>query len=86
MGNTMWSSLLHFHTEKTDIKYKVKVLLEILFYRKSLTEYRQVHIKGTRLLRPWDSPGKSTGVGCHFLLHSLSLAVVISTSALRIQL
>jgi len=22
----------------------------------------------TRLPRPWDSPGKSTGVGCHFLL------------------
>ena len=22
----------------------------------------------TRLLCPWDSPGKSTGVGCHFLL------------------
>ena len=22
----------------------------------------------TRLLPPWDSPGKSTGVGCHFLL------------------
>ena len=22
----------------------------------------------TRLLRPWDSPGKNTGVGCHFLL------------------
>ena len=22
----------------------------------------------TRLLRPWDFPGKSTGVGCHFLL------------------
>ena len=22
----------------------------------------------TRLLHPWDSPGKSTGVGCHFLL------------------
>ena len=21
----------------------------------------------TRLLRPWDSPGKNTGVGCHFL-------------------
>ena len=20
------------------------------------------------LLRPWDSPGKNTGVGCHFLL------------------
>ena len=22
----------------------------------------------TRLLRPWDSLGKNTGVGCHFLL------------------
>ena len=22
-----------------------------------------------RLLHPWDSPGKNTGVGCHFLLH-----------------
>ena len=23
-----------------------------------------------RLLRPWDFPGKSTGVGCHCLLHN----------------
>ena len=27
------------------------------------------------LLHPWDSPGKNTGVGCHFLLHKYSLAV-----------
>ena len=25
-------------------------------------------LQPTRLLRPWDSPGKSTGVGCHCLL------------------
>ena len=25
----------------------------------------------TRLPRPWDSPGKNTGVGCHFLLQCL---------------
>ena len=25
----------------------------------------------TRLLCPWDSPGKSTGVGCHFLLQCM---------------
>ena len=25
-----------------------------------------------RLLRPWDSPGKNTGVGCHFLLQGIS--------------
>ena len=27
----------------------------------------------TRLLRPWDFPGKSTGVGCHCLLQLLTL-------------
>ena len=26
-------------------------------------------LQPTRLLRPWDFPGKSTGVGCHRLLH-----------------
>ena len=25
----------------------------------------------SRLLRPWDSPGKNTGVGCHFLLQCM---------------
>ena len=25
----------------------------------------------TRLCRPWDSPGKNTGVGCHFLLQCI---------------
>ena len=27
----------------------------------------------SRLLHPWDFPGKSTGVGCHCLLHDLGL-------------
>ena len=26
-----------------------------------------------RLLRPWDSPGKNTGVGCHFLLQCMKV-------------
>ena len=30
-----------------------------------------VDCKPTRLLRPWDSPGKNTGVGCHFLLQGI---------------
>ena len=25
----------------------------------------------TRLLHPWNSPGKNTGVGCHFLLQGI---------------
>ena len=28
-------------------------------------------LSSTRLLRPWDFPGKDTGVGCHFLLHRI---------------
>ena len=27
----------------------------------------------TRLPRPWDSPGKNTGVGCHFLLQCMKM-------------
>ena len=27
----------------------------------------------TRLPRPWDSPGKNNGVGCHFLLHCMKV-------------
>ena len=28
-------------------------------------------LQPTRLLCPWDSPGKNTGVGCHFLLQGI---------------
>ena len=27
----------------------------------------------TRLLHPWDSPGKNIGVGCHFLLQCMKV-------------
>ena len=27
----------------------------------------------TRLAHPWDSPGKNTGVGCHFLLQCMKV-------------
>ena len=29
--------------------------------------------QATRLPRPWDSPGKNTGVGCHFLLQCMKV-------------
>ena len=29
-------------------------------------------LQATRLIRPWEFPGKSTGVGCHSLLRNLS--------------
>ena len=49
-------------------KWKVKV--------KSLScvrLYRPHGLQPTRLLRPWDSPGKNPGVGCHYLLQRVAL-------------
>ena len=44
----------------------------------------------TRLSRPWDSPGKNTGVGCHFLLQCMKVKseseVAQSCPTLREQL
>ena len=36
----------------------------------SVQPHRQ---KPTRLPHPWDSPGKNTGVGCHFLLQCMKV-------------
>ena len=36
----------------------------------TLRPYRR---QPTRLPRPWDSPGKNTGVGCHFLLQCMKV-------------
>ena len=35
----------------------------------------------TRLPRPWDSPGKNTGVGCHFLLQCMKVKVKLLSRA-----
>ena len=40
----------------------------ILFVSNSVQPYG---LEPARLLCPWDSPGKNTGVGCHFLLHGI---------------
>ena len=39
-----------------------------------MSESLQPHrLQPTRLPRPWDSPGKNTGVGCHFLLQCMKV-------------
>ena len=52
----------------SNLKWKVK--------EKSLSRARLFAtpwiVACTRLLRPWDFQGKSTGVGCHFLLQGIS--------------
>ena len=43
-------------------------------HRSVVSESLQPHgLQPTRLLCPWASPGKNTGVGCHFLLQGIFL-------------
>ena len=45
--------------------------------RSVVSDSSQSHgLQPTRLLHPWDFPGKSTGVGCHCLLRSFLLTLV----------
>ena len=39
----------------------------------------------TRLLSPWDSPGKDTRVGCHFLLQSYGIREMQIKTTMRYQ-
>ena len=50
--------------------YYLLLLLLSLFSRVRLCAHRG---QPTRLSCPWDSPGKNTGVGCHFLLQCMKV-------------
>ena len=39
----------------------------------------------TRLPRSWDSPGKNTGVGCHFLLQCMKVKIEVAQSCLTLS-
>ena len=41
-------------------------------------------LQPTRILHPWDSPGKSTGVGCHCLLWPSPLPITNFTARWRV--
>ena len=42
-------------------------------------------LQPARLLSPWDSPGKSTGVGCHSLLQGIFLTQRLNLGVLHCQ-
>ena len=50
------------------------LLLLLLLSRSVVSDSVRPHRRQpTRLPRPWDSPGKNTGVGCHFLLQCVKV-------------
>ena len=46
--------------------------------------HRPHGLQPSRLLHPWDFPGKSTGVGCHYLLHIIRSIVPFQMSKWRL--
>ena len=57
MERTSPALQVEFFTTEPPGKVKVKLLSRVRIF--------------ARLLHPWDSPGKNTGVGCHFLLQAI---------------
>ena len=49
------------------------IIFELLLLLSHFSRVRPHRQQPTRLARPWDSPGKNTGVGCHFLLQCVKV-------------
>ena len=58
------------HTSRPDLYTEHSVQFGRLVVSDSVRPHRR---QPTRLPHPWDSPGKNTGVGCHFLLHCMKV-------------
>ena len=66
----------------------MKVKSESEVTQSCLTPCRPHGLQPTRLLRPWDSPGKSPGVGCHCLLqycHTSTSQIFFPTKELTLN-
>ena len=65
-----WSttSLLHNPVCMTSFHPLTHVKVEVFLPQLCPTLLQPHGLQPTRLLCPWSSPGKNTGVGCHFLL------------------
>ena len=63
------TSLDHRKSKRIPEKHLLLLLSRFSNVRLCATPWRQ----STRLSRPWDSPGKNTGVGCHFLLQCMKV-------------
>ena len=49
-----------------------------------MSDFLRPHgLQPTRLLRPWDFPGRNTGVGCHCLLQEIFLTQRLNPSLLH---
>ena len=70
----------HYFASVWDEKWKVKI--ENVSHSVVLDSLWPHGLWPTRLLRPWDSSGKNTGVGCHILLQEIFLTQGLNSGLL----
>ena len=71
-----WYSIITYKEKiwKKNIIYYTTYMLLLLLSHFSRVRLCATHRRQpTRLPRPWDSPDKNTGVGCHFLLQCMKV-------------
>ena len=76
------SSLMEMRTDMNGSPLTVYVCVHSVVSDSS----RPHGLQATRLLCPWDFPGKSTGVGCHCLLRKNGIDDLISKAQIETQM
>jgi len=69
---TLWTSWT-WVTISFPMLWKFSTMLLLLSHFSVSNSVRPHRRQPTRLSHPWDSPGKNTGVGCHFLLQCMKV-------------
>ena len=80
-GGAWWAAIYGVTQSRTRLKQLSSSSSKISMYIRSVQFSRSVvsdsvrphRWQPTRLPRPWDSPGRNTGVGCHFLLQCMKV-------------
>ena len=74
MDREAWQAIVSGDPKNQTLSDFHFTLLLLLLSRFSVSDSVRPHRQQpTRLPRPWDSPGKNTGVGCHFLLKCMKV-------------
>ena len=76
VGPCKWGNFQCHATQVKKLSFAFNILpfrMSVLVAQSCLTLCDRVDCRPVRLPRPWDSPGKNTGVGCRFLLQCMKV-------------
>ena len=71
---SLWKNCFPQHQSLVPERLEIAILLLVLLLSRFVSDSLRPHRRQpTSLPCPWDSPGKNTGVGCHFLLQCMKV-------------